>query len=210
MRPKVVNVKHDDYDVYGGRDSRYGDPKWGNPFTVRDHGRGGAIERFRRWFPEQEDLIRDVADLRGKRIGCHCKPRDCHCDILVEWAMKTRILVCGPRDFDNALYVHCVMLGLRRRFGDFVLIEGEANGVDTLARKSAQVMGLTIIRFPADWSRGRSAGPQRNREMVEKGKPDYVVGIGYGKGTADMMQFARFSDLPTIWRATWWKGASAR
>lgn len=220
--PLVVNVRSGDaYDVYCGRDPRLGDPKWGNQFSHRDGTnasyrvatREEAIKAHRRLFVSQPGWRKIAHELRGKTLACHCAPASCHCDTLAELANLPdidRILVCGPRDFYNALYVHCVMMGLWREFGDFTLIEGEAPGVDILARKSAQMLGLPIERYPADWSRGRSAGAQRNRTMLQAGQPDLVCAIGIGKGTLNMCAQARTAQVPVIVRAPWWIGRSAR
>jgi len=72
-------------DIYVGRNSRLGDPKWGNPFRV---GRDGDAARCCRLF--EEDLRKDAArlsqlgELRGRRLRCHCPPGSpCHADSLV-------------------------------------------------------------------------------------------------------------------------------
>ncbi|MCY1037163.1 DUF4326 domain-containing protein [Corallococcus sp. BB11-1] len=48
-----------------------------------------AFESFR-WYLElrtrhDADFLRDVRALRGKRLGCWCKPGPCHADVLVAW-----------------------------------------------------------------------------------------------------------------------------
>lgn len=79
----VVNVKTDDYDVYVGRPSQ-----WGNPFMIgRDGTREEVIEKFRGYLkanPGWVNMIRK--ELRGKRLGCFCKPLACHGDVLAEVA----------------------------------------------------------------------------------------------------------------------------
>jgi len=84
-KPLVVHSKKSPYDIYIGRPS-----KWGNPFKVGVHGkRGECIEMYRKWInkPKQRHLIRDAkTELKGKVLGCWCKPSPCHGDILVEIA----------------------------------------------------------------------------------------------------------------------------
>ena len=85
----VVNLRKNDYDVYIGRGS-----KWGNPFThIKDRNtkaehivatRTEALNRYREWIKEQPMLLNSLEELRGKRLGCYCKPKTCHGDILVE------------------------------------------------------------------------------------------------------------------------------
>jgi hypothetical protein len=66
------------YDVYIGRPS-----KWGNPFAIgKDGGRAEVIARYREWIATQPHLLADLHELRGKRLGCYCKPKACHGDVL--------------------------------------------------------------------------------------------------------------------------------
>lgn len=83
MKTTVVNQSKECYDVFIGRPS-----KWGNPFTVKEHGRGTAIELHKAWIKEQIRTGKltksDFEELRGKRLGCFCKPRACHGDTLAK------------------------------------------------------------------------------------------------------------------------------
>lgn len=77
----VVNLRTQDYDVYIGRGS-----KWGNPFKIgRDGSREQVIAMYREWITlRRPNLIADLHELEGKRLGCYCKPEACHGDVLVE------------------------------------------------------------------------------------------------------------------------------
>jgi hypothetical protein len=83
-RTVVVNVHTNEYDVYIGRIPSFGNPKFGNPFVVGVHGkRGECIQLHREWIQTQPELLQAIkSELKGKRIGCHCKPRACHGDTL--------------------------------------------------------------------------------------------------------------------------------
>jgi hypothetical protein len=85
QKTEVVNIKTDkDYDVYIGRPS-----KWGNPFVVgKDGTRKQVIERYKKWIVQQPDLLKDLHELKGKKIACFCKPLPCHGDVLAEMADK--------------------------------------------------------------------------------------------------------------------------
>jgi len=78
----VVNVKDDEYDVYIGR----GTP-WGNRFKIGVHGtREEVIEMYKQWFLENYPLQnRAIKELSGRVLGCHCKPLACHGDVIVEF-----------------------------------------------------------------------------------------------------------------------------
>lgn len=72
--------------VYVGRPTR-----WGNPYSVQQYGRTGAVEHFRlhvaRLAPaEREALLRP---LRGKDLACLCALDEaCHADVWLEWANR--------------------------------------------------------------------------------------------------------------------------
>lgn len=78
----VVNVKTDLYDVYIGRPS-----KFGNPFEIgKDGTRKEVIDKFIDYFLSNESLkLAAKAELTGKRLGCFCKPKACHGDIIAKY-----------------------------------------------------------------------------------------------------------------------------
>lgn len=85
---KVVNKYKDRYDVYIGRGS-----KWGNPFThvegtkaqFKVGSREEAVEAYRNYILKSP-LMQDLHELKGKVLGCFCKPQACHGDVLAELA----------------------------------------------------------------------------------------------------------------------------
>jgi transcription elongation factor Elf1 len=87
--PRVVHLKVEPYDVYIGRPSI-----WGNPYSHKSDtlaefkvsSREEAVECYRTWFPKQEGALEAVKDLRGQILGCWCKPKACHGDVLLELA----------------------------------------------------------------------------------------------------------------------------
>ena len=82
MKTKVVHCKRARYDVYIGRPS-----KWGNPFRIgRDGNREEVIRKYREWLLNNPKLLAQIHELRGKTLGCWCKPAACHGDVLAELA----------------------------------------------------------------------------------------------------------------------------
>ena len=80
MHPLVVHCKRNEYDVYIGRPS-----KWGNPFMIgRDGSREEVIFKYLKWLRNQPELIKALPELKGKRLGCWCAPNSCHGDILAK------------------------------------------------------------------------------------------------------------------------------
>lgn len=83
MRAKVVNIKHAKYDVYIGRGS-----KWGNPFShIGSYmSRKECIAAYEVHLKEHPELLAALPELKGKILGCHCRPDACHGDVLVRLA----------------------------------------------------------------------------------------------------------------------------
>lgn len=96
----VTNGHYEEYDVYIGRGSM-----WGNPYSHREgtlalyrvESVEQAISRYREhlWNQIREGTVTldDLRQLDGKRLGCYCKPRPCHGDVIksaVEWAVKRK------------------------------------------------------------------------------------------------------------------------
>lgn len=106
-----------------------------------------------------------------------------------------RVLVCGSREWDDYQAVWR-FLAFLKPFD--VVIHGAARGADMLADKVAQQRRCTVEAYPADWEQhGKRAGYLRNAEMLEKGRPDLVVGFGHGKGTDMMLKLAMQSGVRT-------------
>ena len=87
----VVNLRRQAYDVYIGRPGRGQKGPWGNPFLLKDESRRAAVlERYRQWLEQQIAQGRiskaSLAALHGKRLGCFCKPKLCHGDVLAQAA----------------------------------------------------------------------------------------------------------------------------
>ena len=87
---KLINIKSGEkYDIYIGRGS-----KWGNPFThiktfntKADYiveSRNIAIEKYKEYILNNEDLLNSLHELKDKTLGCFCFPKPCHGNILIE------------------------------------------------------------------------------------------------------------------------------
>lgn len=90
---KVVHFKKSPYDIYIGRGKGN---KWGNPYSHKEDTlakfqvatRKEAIEKYREWIMTQPELLAALPELKGKVLGCYCKPQACHGDVLAELADK--------------------------------------------------------------------------------------------------------------------------
>ena len=84
MTTIIVNLRNSQYDIYIGRPS-----KWGNPFIIgRDGNREEVIEKYRDWILSNINLMNDLTELKDRALGCFCKPKPCHGDVLVELCDK--------------------------------------------------------------------------------------------------------------------------
>ena len=86
MKTTVVNVTQDKFDVYIGRGCYgYKTSKWYNPFNINSRSsRADVIKRYEDYIRKKPELMNALSELRGKILGCWCKPKDCHGDILVK------------------------------------------------------------------------------------------------------------------------------
>jgi len=78
----------DENHVYIGRKNPYvkgtHSSIWRNKFTVKMHGREGCIEQYEKYVRGRKDLMSQLPSLKGKVLGCWCKPEGCHGDVLVK------------------------------------------------------------------------------------------------------------------------------
>lgn len=109
----------------------------------------------------------------------------------------TRVLICGGRDFADREAAFAVLD--QHAAGATLVIHGGATGADTIAGEWAQARGIQVEVYMADWTRDkRAAGPIRNKRMLVEGKPDLVVALPGGKGTAHMVGIARKAGVLVI------------
>lgn len=141
--------------------------------------------------------------------------------------MDMRVLVCGGRNFANPIpynhseenkpamdeyrfvhrYLDKFVTENSKEYKeddswlplDIVIIEGGARGVDRAAFDWAIVNFAQIKEYPADWKKhGKVAGPIRNKQMIDEGKPDVVIAFPGGRGTANMVEQARKAGIKVI------------
>jgi len=95
---EVVNKREEPADIYIGRGknganictTRIGEYGWlGNPFKLTDYSREESIQKYKIVFLEmiehREGFREAVLDLKGKKLGCWCKPKACHGDVIKNW-----------------------------------------------------------------------------------------------------------------------------
>jgi hypothetical protein len=90
MRTQVVNIRFSGYDVYIGRAGQGKDGYFGNPFRLKaNEQRSATIERYRKYFENRmktdPEFARRIQELKGKTLGCFCKPEACHGDVIAAY-----------------------------------------------------------------------------------------------------------------------------
>ena len=104
-----------------------------------------------------------------------------------------KILVCGGRDFADKDFLYNILDDI---IDVNLIIHGGASGADSLAGEWAKKHNIKCQVFPADWGKyGKSAGPIRNQQMLDEGKPDEVYAFPGGRGTADMIARSKKAGL---------------
>ena len=113
---------------------------------------------------------------------------------------QLRVLVTGGRDFTDAVVIKEALMDIEQR--PDLIIHGDAAGADRVAGQVAAKWGIEVWKFPANWARyGKSAGPRRNYQMIQEGRPTLVLAFPGGAGTANMIKQASKAGL-TIRRIT--------
>jgi len=205
-KTSVVNIRRNEYDIYIGRPRKgsMDDGYFGNPFSITsDGGRSNAIELFRSYFVQRinndTEFATKIESLRGKTLGCFCKPKLCHGDVIADYLdRKMKVVVCGSRKWLN---IEIIKKRLTKLSCNAIVIEGGCEGADLMARNIALDVGLEIVEFPAAWKKyGNSAGPIRNIKMLDT-RPELVIAfhndIQNSKGTKHIVGEARKRGIPT-------------
>lgn len=99
QKTRVVNIRKSKYNIYIGRAGHGQTGYFGNPHPVgyceickKIHDREEALSEFKKYFYQKiasDPTFKErVLSMKGKTLGCFCKPNNCHGDIYVEWLEK--------------------------------------------------------------------------------------------------------------------------
>ena len=109
-----------------------------------------------------------------------------------------KVIVCGGRDFADDKLLFSTLDRLHKQTPITLIIHGAARGADALAGTWAILRDVPMTMYAANWLLyGKAAGPIRNRQMLEE-KPDLVVAMPGGRGTADMVRAAREAGVSVL------------
>ena len=102
---KVVNMKDEKADVKIDRSSILG-----NPFKIgKDGTREQVIQKYRKYLINCFQVVGEIQNMAYNmedniNLGCHCKPKECHGDILIEAIKAVRE---GKRIGRWISYIYC-------------------------------------------------------------------------------------------------------
>lgn len=110
------------------------------------------------------------------------------------------VIICGGRDISREDAINLLERDAKddiafatglHSFSIAKIIHGGCRGADEGAAAWAAREGINTVSCPANWKKhGKAAGPIRNRKMIVDHKPDLVLALPGGKGTADMIRAA--------------------
>lgn len=116
-----------------------------------------------------------------------------------------KLLVCGSRFCYDWRLLEQTLYEFNKEHDIRVLISGCAPGIDSLAiqwamyNKTWDDRFILIEKYPADWKQyGKGAGPIRNQQMLDEGKPDHVIAFlaPNSRGTANMINRTKQANIP--------------
>jgi len=110
-----------------------------------------------------------------------------------------KVIVTGGRNFTNQAVIYRVLNHLRPQF---LLVGDCPTGADLITREWAEETETRHKVFVADWTKwGKSAGPRRNKAMVDCADPDtIVIAFPGAAGTNHCCNYAQFERKLTVLR----------
>lgn len=119
---------------------------------------------------------------------------------IIEGLSNVRLVVTGGRDGSDVLLAHDCLSLLDRTYRIYCVIDGKADGYDTVCYDWARENHKLSIRFPIssyEWDTyGPIAGPRRNTRMRDMSRPTLGLALPGGRGTANMCQQMRTAKIP--------------
>lgn len=102
-----------------------------------------------------------------------------------------RLIIAGGRNYQMDLADYMRLEKIHLQFGPITeIVSGGAPGADKEGEIWADISGISVKKFEADWkAHGRAAGPIRNRQMAEYANA--VALFPGGRGTASMATEAK-------------------
>jgi hypothetical protein len=108
-----------------------------------------------------------------------------------------KVIIAGSRTINN---IELVEKAIKESgFEITEVVCGCCEGVDTQGELWALKNGIPVKQFPADWKKfGKSAGPLRNKEMVNYGEALLAIHANNSKGTRHIIDYAKRKGIPVF------------
>ena len=109
-----------------------------------------------------------------------------------------KLMICGSRSLDTAKVIPFALSWFEIfPYRITEIVQGEARGIDTLAKNYAISKNIPTKGFPAEWDKyGKSAGYRRNVEMVDYADEVLAIWDGKSKGTRHSIDITREKGKP--------------
>lgn len=129
------------------------------------------------------------------------------CESICTPSNINKVLVCGSRSITDTPWVYSqiekytqeLIRSNPTNLNNPVLIEGEARGVDSIAKDYALEHNWSIESYPAEWDKyGKSAGYIRNDIMVKEADFVLVLWDGLSRGTKHDIDLCRRYNKPYV------------
>ncbi len=112
-----------------------------------------------------------------------------------------RVLVCGGRDYRDAVRFRNEMSRIHSKLGISHLIHGDALGADRLADAWALMCGIPVTAYPANWYPDGKDGGRDDKAGLRNAMP----GCSPRGGQISLSPFRGGAA-----RTTWWNGLALR
>lgn len=111
-----------------------------------------------------------------------------------------KIAVSGSRGVVIGTDLLARLMSYLTPLSEVTILTGDCvRGADLAARKLAACRNRPIQVFEADWEEhGKSAGPIRNRAMIEEADALVAVWDGKSRGTGGTIELARRKGIPVL------------
>jgi len=107
-----------------------------------------------------------------------------------------KLIIAGTRSFSSLSYTVQAAIDHYALTDIDEVVSGGAKGIDLLGETWADENNVPIKRFPADWSKGKMAGPMRNKEMAAYGDALLLIWDGESKGSKNIRAYVSTLDKP--------------
>ena len=113
----------------------------------------------------------------------------------------TRIIITGDRNWSCIPLALRVIRRIQARLGnEFVIVHGDATGVDHSFRLACEELGIAHEPHPVLWDKtGPAGGPMRNQAMVDLGA-EYAIAVHRNllrsRGTLDCVRKCLRAGIP--------------